>query len=330
MEKISVLLPATWRDKIFGEKYYERLRKHGEVNIYDREDFSDMDYVREFLKDSTVIITSWGSPVIDESILKVCPNLKALLHAAGSIKPVISDALIKKGVRMTASAAAIGEGVAETALALAITGCKRIYTLSRDTANGLWGENKENVKDFYDIKVGVVSAGFVGRHMIKLLHNFHVDILVYDPFLSAEQIRELGAEKRELNELLAESDVITVHAPSIPETEGMFNKDNIKLIRDGAVLVNTARGKLFDEEALIEELRKNRFFACVDVTCEEPPKADNELRKLPNVILTPHIAGTVTNGLRRIALHVCEEADRLFEGERMRTEIDPKKLATMA
>lgn len=134
-------------------------------------------------------------------------------------------------MRITGSAAAIGEGVAETALALAITGSKKVYWLSRDTAEGKWGENHASVVDFYDIKVGIVSAGFVGRHMIKLLHNFHVEILVYDPFLSEEQINELGAKKCELNELLSECDVISVHAPSIPETDNMFNKDNLKLIK---------------------------------------------------------------------------------------------------
>ena len=231
MEKITILLSETWRDKVFAEKYYERLRKYGEVAVYDKKDFSDMDYVIDFAKDSTVIVTSWDSPVIGGRILDVCPNLKAVLHAAGSVKPVISDELIKKGVRITGSAAAIGEGVAETALALAITGSKKVYWLSRDTAEGKWGENHASVVDFYDIKVGIVSAGFVGRHMIKLLHNFHVEILVYDPFLSEEQINELGAKKCELNELLSECDVISVHAPSIPETDNMFNKDNLKLIK---------------------------------------------------------------------------------------------------
>ena len=149
-------------------------------------------------------------------------------------------------------------------------------------------------------------------------------------FITAEEVAALGAEKKELNELLSESDVISIHAPSIPATEKMLNASNLPLIRDGAVIVNTARGAIFDEPALIEELKKNRFFACIDVTEPEPPEKDNLLRSLPNVNLTPHIAGTVTNGMRRIALHVCEELERKLKGETPITAVDRKSLYKMA
>ena len=163
------------------------------------------------------------------------------------------------------------------------------------------------------------------------MQNFHVDILVYDPTLTKEQIVELGAEKCELNELLAESDVISIHAPGIPETTHIINKDNITLLKERVVIVNTAKGTIFDEKYLIERLKKCKgMFACIDITEVEPPAADNELRILPNVNLTPHLAGTSNNGLRRIALHICEETDRFFAGERMRTEIDRAMLSKMA
>ena len=96
------------------------------------------------------------------------------------------------------------------------------------------------------------------------------------------------------------------------------------------MLINTARGTIINEADLIEELKKNRFFACIDVTNPEPPAKDNELRKLDNVVLTPHIAGTATNGLKRVALHVCEEIDRLLKGEKMRTEVNLDNLSKLA
>ena len=329
--KIRALIFPIHQQNIFGEKYSARLAELGDVKFYDRTDFNDRAYVLDFVRDADVIITSWGTPKLEADILEVCPNLSLVLHAAGSIKPILSDELLEKRPRMTASAIAIGEGVAETALGLAISACKGIYPLAKDTANGLWNETRtERVKDFFDITVGVISAGFVGRHMIKLLKNFHVDILLYDPTLSAEECAALGTEKVELSELLSRSDVVSVHAPSIPATEKMLNADNLCLIRDGAVLINTARGAIFDEAALIEELKKGRFFACIDVTDPEPPTADNPLRTLPNVILTPHIAGAVTTGLARIGGHVCEELTRFVGGEAMRTEIDVDKLGVMA
>lgn len=330
--KISLLVNTKMLEGVFAPKYFERLGKLGEVNLYDRADFDDREYILEFVKDSDIIITSWHTPPIEKDIIDACPNLKGVFHAAGTIKPVMSEELMKrKDIRLTASAAAIGEGVAETALAFAISACKGAFTMPRYTRSGEWNaHNATDVTDFYDIKVGIISAGFVGRHMIKLLRNFHVDILVYDPTLSAEQIEELGAEKRELNELLSESNVISIHAPSIPATEKMLNAENLHLIKDGAVVINTSRGAIFDEPAFIAELKKNRFFACIDVTDPEPPAEDNELRFLENVNLTPHLAGTAANGRRRIALHICEETERFMNGERMRTEIDREMLSKMA
>ena len=331
--KISVFVNQNWLEKIFSEKYFARLRKHGEVAIYDRPDFEDRAYALDFIKGSDIIITSWDSPVIDEEIISLCPNLKGVFHAAGSIKSVMTDALIaRENVRLTNAAAAIGEGVAESALAFAVAACKGAFTMPRYTRAGEWNShNADEVIDFYDIKVGIISAGYVGRHMIKLLHNFHVDILVYDPTLSEEQVKALGAEKRDLPEFLAECDVISIHSPDIPATRHLINKDNIGLLKDRVVIVNTARGTIFDEPYLIQRLKEKKgMFACIDITEVEPPAADNELRTLDNVNLTPHLAGTASNGLRRIALHICEEMDKFMAGERMRTEIDRAALSRMA
>ncbi len=201
--------------------------------------------------------------------------------------------------------------------------------LNEYTGN-VWTVIKTTVKDFYDIQVGVISGGFVGRHMVKLLQNFHVDVVLYDPILTAEQIAEMGAKKVSLEELLSTSDVISIHAPSIPATENMLNADNLPMIKDGAILINTARGAIINEEALIKELQTGRFFACLDVTTTEPAAKDNPLRNMDNVVLTPHIAGTATNGLRRVALHVCEEIGRLVNGEKMRTEVNLDNLSKLA
>ena len=329
-EKICVLVDKANRTNIFSKKYYDRLEKSGKVCVYDRDDFSAREYYLDFAKGSDIIITSWGSPKIDREILDLCPNLKGVIHGAGSIKPIVSDEFIKRKIRISNSACAIGEGVAETALGFMISACKHFYSLSEDTKNGLWRENVSNIVDFYDIKVGVISGGFVGRHMVKLLKNFHVDILMYDPILTEEEIKNIGASKVSLSELMEECDVVTVHAPSIPATDNMLNKENLSKMKDGAILVNTSRGSVINEKDLINELKKGRIFACLDVTDPEPPAKDSELRKLKNVILTPHIAGVVTNGMKRIALHVCEETERLLKGEKMKTEVDIANLSKLA
>lgn len=330
MKKIVLLAHKLNQNNIFAEKYYERLRAQGELVIYDGENFDDRQKVLDTVKGANIIITSWGTPAIDEEILALCPDLELICHAAGTPKPILSDAVIAKNIPTTFSACALGEGVAETALGFAISACKHFYWLSQDTHNGLWKDNSKSLVDFYDITVGVISGGFVGRHFIKLLQNFNVDVLLYDPTMTAEQVSALGATKAELNDLLSQSDVISIHAPSIPATDNMLNASNLPLIKDGAVLINTSRGTVIDEPALIEELKKNRFYACIDVTNPEPPTVENGLRYLNNVILTPHIAGCVTNGMRRIAKHVCEEIERHNAGEALRTKVDFNMLSKMA
>ena len=329
--KITVLVNGQKRETVFGEKYYERLRKQGELFIFDKDDFEDMDYVYDFVKGSNVIITSWSSPKIDQKMLDLCPDLQLVLHAAGSIKPIMTDEYVAKKIPISNSACAIGEGVAETALGFALSACKGFYQLNANTSKGLWGECRDLiVKDFYDINVGVISGGFVGRHMVKLLKAFHVNIYMYDPILTKEQIEEIGATKVELDELMSISDVVTVHAPSIPATDNMLNKSNLSLMKEGAVLINTSRGSVINEADLIEELQRHRIFACIDVTNPEPPLANNMLRYMDNVVLTPHIAGTVTNGLKRIALHVCEELERFNRGEKLKAGVNLDNLSQLA
>ena len=115
MENITVLVNKEFRERAFGDKYYKRLRQSGNLKVYDRDDFSDFQYVLNFVKGSTIIVTSWDSPRIDKEILDACPNLKAVIHGAGSVKPIISDEFIKRKIKIANSAIAIGEGVAETA-----------------------------------------------------------------------------------------------------------------------------------------------------------------------------------------------------------------------
>ena len=134
----------------------------------------------------------------------------------------------------------------------------------------------------------------------------------------------------DFEELLTQSDLISIHAPSIPETEGLFCSSALKKMKDDAILINTARGSVFVEADLVQELKKGRLFACLDVTDPEPPAADHPLRALPNVILTPHIAGVVNNGMHRIAKYVIRELDDYSKGLPMRSEVTKDMLAYLA
>lgn len=249
-------------------------------------------------------------------ILRAAPDLGAVFHATGSVKPVVSPELWARGVLVTNAAKPLGEGVAETALGMTIATLKNFPNLWDECARGLWGPGVRQVSELYDVAIGVVGAGYAGRHYIKLLQAFDVHVLVCDPFLGAEKAREMGARKVELDELLASSDLVSIHAPSIPETYHMIDAAALARMKRGAILINTSHGSLIDEAALVEHLRSGGLkYACIDVTDPEPPAPEHPLRIAPGALMTPHIAGLAGNGLRRIGRHVRAEMERFARGE---------------
>lgn len=329
MEKIALIMGGGSRNMVFNEKSLKRLEKIGEVVL--NNGGTDKENIKKVIKGATIAVTSWGNTAIDQEILAECPDLKIVAHAAGSVKPVVSDDLWAKGVRVVSSACVLSMGVSETAVGFTISASKNFYALNDAMHAGEWPAERENIKDLYDLTVGVVGGGWAGRHYIELMRAYSVNILLYDPYVSEGQAAELGAKKVSFEELLKESDIVSIHAPSIPETYHMFNKDTLKLMKKDAVLINTARGSLIDEQALYEFMKAgNLKYACLDVFDPEPPKADNPLRTLKNCIMTPHLAGQANNGLKKIGQHVCEEIERLLAGQQPICEVTKEMLATMA
>ena len=328
--KIAVIFRKTLQSRLFTEKAIDELRKLGEVALLDGEELST-EAIKATIAGADIAITSWGNTTLTEDILDCAPNLKFVMHAAGSVKPVVSDAMWERGIRVGASTKPLGIGVAETALGFAISASKNFYQVNEDIHNGGWNDHRSSVKELYEITVGVISAGFVGRHFIKLMNNFGVEVLVYDPYITEEKAAALGAKKAEFKELLEKSDIVSIHAPNIPATNNMFNAESLAWMKKDAVLINTARGAIIDEKALYDHMvAGNLKYACLDVFNPEPPAVDNPLRTLKNVILTPHLAGLANNGQLRIGAHSVEEIQRFLAGERLECEVTKDMLATIA
>ena len=328
--KIAVLFAKSKHSTIFTQKALDRLAKIGEVVMHDSDDVSE-EAIKKTIEGADIAITSWGSHSYTKEILDAAPNLKLVMHAAGSVKPIVTDEMWKRGIRCCASTEPLGIGVAECALGFAISASKNFYECNDDIHNGKYDEHLSNCRELYEINVGVVSAGFVGRHFIKLMNNFGVNILLYDPMISAERAEELGATKVDFETLLKESDILSIHAPSIPATNHLFNADTLKLMKKDAILINTARGSIVDEKALYEHMAAgNLKYACLDVYDPEPILPENPLRSLKNCILTPHLAGLASNGKLRIGAHSVEEIERFVNGEKLHCEVTEAMLATIA
>lgn len=326
--KIAMLMDRNTRSQVLDEETLRRFQSLGEV-VLNETDKNEPENAGKIIQGADIAVTSWGSPAITEELLAQAPDLKLVLHAAGSVKPVVTDEMFRRGIRIISSACVLSSGVSETALGLTIAGCKNFFALNQEIREGGWSHM--GVTDLYGITVGIIGFGIAGSHFAELLSHFTVKVISYDLYVSEERMASLGAEKVSLEELLRRSDVVSLHAPSIDDTYHMINRDTLNQMKDGAILINTARGSLIEEEALIQALEQGKLkYACLDVTDPEPPAADSKLRTLPNCILTPHLAGQAGNGLRKIGLHCCQELERFLENGTLTSEVTPDMLAKMA
>lgn len=285
------------------------------------------------LADVEVLITGWGTPAIGGAELDRMPNLRAIVHAAGTVKGLLSTDVWERGITVTSAAMTNAIPVAEYTLAMIILAGKDVFALSRLQAAS--GDAIDLALDHPAIGnhgrvVGVVGASRIGRHLLGLLSAFDFEVLVYDPYLSDEKAAGLGARRVDLDELLVASDIVTLHAPAVESTRHMINERTLGLMKRGAHLINTARGSLIDEAALVDALRAGRISAVLDVTEQEPLSMESPLRTLANVTLTPHLAGAFGNELERLGELVIEQVAAITEGREPQGVVTLAMLDTMA
>jgi len=285
------------------------------------------DALARILCDADGCITSWGTPAPDAEILRGAPRLKIVAHAAGSVQHLACDDLFKRRIVLTSAAPAIAVCVAQSTLALIICSLKRVFQCNKVIHDGGWGAGPHPVMDVEGSTIGIIGASHVGRNVMALLKGMKVNVLLYDPHCNAERAAECDARKVCLEELMRQADVVSLHAPITDETKGMITAGHFAMMKDGATFINTARGILIDEQGLIDELKKGRIYACLDVTHPEPPAADNELRRLDNVVLTPHIAGCVSQARSRMGEYAVEELWRFFHGQPQRFQVTKDMLS---
>lgn len=312
---IAVWMPTSIGGRVLTANARNKLERLGRVMYVSEETMTKSGSVK-LLKEATAAITCWGSLPLDEELLEKAPVLGLIAHAAGSVKSICSKGVWNRGIRVTSAAAANAQSVAEHTLGMMIALLKRSFWLNECFHNRLpYHEEYDRSVALYEITVGIVGAGHIGKYMIQLLKTFQVDILLYDPTITTEKAEQLGVRKAvTLEELMSESHVVSLHAPELPATRHMIHGGNLPLMRDNALLINTARGSLIDENALITELRRGRITAYLDVFQEEPLPAHSHLRELPNAILTPHNAGALFNDLPRMGDLAVKEVERYISG----------------
>ena len=284
------------------------------------------------LAEAEIIFSGWGGPVMDSAFLAAAPKLRAFFYGAGSIRPYVTDAFWDRNIVITSAYAANAVPVSEYTLGAILLSLKNFWNFAAEAKHGRgWGDHKRTVPGAFNATVGLVSFGMIARMVCRHLRNFDLRCIVYDPFLSAADASAAGVEKCSLEEVFARADVVSLHTPQIPETEGMIRREHFAAMKTNATFINTARGAVVREREMIEVLRQRPDLSAVlDVCDPEPPQPDCGLFALPNVVMTPHIAGSMGPEIQRMGRYMVEELRRYMAGEPLRWQITREMAAKLA
>lgn len=288
----------------------------------------------EKFKATEYVFSTWGMPTFTEEEIKRClPSLKAVFYGAGTVQ-AFARPFLNCGIKVFSAWAANAVPVAEYTVAQIVLANKGFFSSSRLAKTG---DRKAASQCFhsypgnYDVKIGIIGAGMIGKLVIDMLKRYNLEVLVFDPFLPDEKADELEVKKASLETVFKECQVVSNHLANNEQTKGMLDGRLFESMLPFATFINTGRGAQVVEKDLIEVL-KNRpdLTALLDVTFPEPPESDSEFYTLPNCILTPHIAGSAGNEVHRMGEYMKEEYKKFIQDEPCKYEVTSEMLKTMA
>lgn len=251
---------------------------------------------------------------ISRRIIESAKNLKFIQSAGVGFDQIDLKAATDNNVIVMNIPAATTISVAEHTVALILACSKNLIQIHQSTIKGEWRLGGFNV-ELKNKNLGVLGFGRIGKEVVKIMKGFEMNILVYDPYVKEKDIKKIGGKKVDLETLLKESDVITIHAPLSKETENLIDSEKLKLMKPTAILVNTSRGELIDEEALYNALNEgNLRCAGLDVFRQEPIDMNNPLLKLENIVLSPHMAVQTSEGVTALMRQNGEQVEKALNG----------------
>lgn len=328
--KAIFLLTPTAFDKIYGVEQLSQIQALVDVPATPLSAES-IQADPTLLADVESVLSGWGCPQFTADLLRHAPKLKAVLYGAGSIRHIVSDTFWERGIQISTAYVANDIPVAEFTVAQILLGLKGYWQYVRSFAQtGQWYEHLPTA-GLYGSTVGLISLGMIGRMVVEKLKPYDVRVIAYDPYVSVETGEKLGVEMVALDEIFRRADVVSLHTPWLPETEGMIRGEHFSAMKPYATFINTARGAIVRENEMADVLKSRPdLFALLDVTYPEPPLPDSLLSALPNVIITPHVAGANTHECKRNGSYVVDELKRFLNGEPLRYAITKERAAIMA
>ena len=286
-----------------GDLSWGELEKLGELKVYDRISYEESPVIAEAIGDADIAVTN-KTPISTETIDR-CPNLKMIAVLATGYNVVDYEYAKEKGIPVANVPTYGTQIVGQYAVGLLLEICSHYQHHSDTVKAGKW-QNHEDwcywdfpMIELYGKTAGVIGLGRIGQSTAKILKSMDMRVLAFDTFQS--DAGKALAEYVELDTLLAESDVIFLHCPLFPATEGIINKDNIAKMKDGVIIINNSRGQLVVEQDLADALNSGKVYAAgLDVVSTEPIKADNPLLTAKNCLITPHISWAAQAARQRI------------------------------
>lgn len=284
---------------------------------------SDVKQRSDKFKDISYIFSTWYMPEFSEDEVRFFfPALKAIFYAAGTVR-YFAEPFLKAGVKVFAANEANAIPVAEFVASQIVLANKGYFQAQKIYKYPFWRISFNKAREYalqkngnYNAKIGIIGCGAIGSRVVKLLKQYDMDVVVYDPFLSNERIVELGVTISNLKEIFSISDVISLHLPNIPETKGIINWELLSLMKDTATIINTGRGEQIIERDLAKIMRrKPNACALLDVTTFEPIFPWSRLLRLRNVFISPHIAGSLSCEYNRLVEDVLSAFYRVNDGD---------------
>ncbi|MFJ9032736.1 hydroxyacid dehydrogenase [Streptomyces sp. NPDC102274] len=315
---IYAMNPALF-DGVYGPEERAAIEQH----VHIRQPLCPGDALTpDHLAEVDVLITGWGGPRLNAELLAAAPRLGLVLYGAGSTRGLVTPDSWAHGVRVTSAGPVIAETVAEFTLAQILYALKHGWRYALGSLRHRAPVPRQPELGTGGSTVGLVSLGAAGRATARLLSRHDVRVQAYDPYARPDMAAELGVRLIPLDELFATSDVVSLHTPLLPDTERMVGTQLLDSMKSDATLINTARGGLIDEPALIEVARRrpDLFFA-LDVTDPEPPPAGSPLFSLDNLVITPHLAGNLGPERRRLGRAMADELARYTTERPLRHEV---------
>lgn len=330
---VYVAISPRLRDELELERELPRLREHAQVELWEGEGAPTPDAVGAQLGRARILITGWGVGPL-AALAGWSPERSALrlvAHSAGSVKELVPVAAIERGLLVTHANEPLAESVAEFTLGAIILGWRNAFAAAERYRAGAAPLPVGAQREVRGSTIGVIGASAIGRRVLGLLRPLGARLLLADPYATPAIAAEHGASLVGLGELLRASDIVTLHAPVTAETIGMLGAAEFAAMKDGALFVNTARGRLIDQGALLAELGRGRLRALLDVTDpDEPLPRDSPLFALEGCTVLPHMAAVSPEARRRQSRCVVDECLRHLRGEPLAHQITRERWDTMA